>query len=291
MKKWSYYNDNDPYILEWVRNLIKAGLISDGEVDGRSITEVKSEDIKGFIQCHFFCGIGGWSYALRLAGWPDDRPVWTASCPCPPFSVAGKQAKCPECKSACLVWCPRRTGFAICADCEHAWLADARHLWPEVWRLASESRPGCIFGEQVDSLGALVWLAAVSASLEILGYATGAEGLPASSVGAPHIRQRLWWVGWMGNTDESGSQGRRDRSDANAGQQYPWAAGEFIACDDDKARPVEPGIFPLADGLPQALDGGGTIPRIGVIRGAGNAIVPKCAAGFIRAWLDVRGAK
>ena len=404
MKKWSYYNDNDPYILEWVRNLIKAGLISDGEVDGRSITEVKSEDIKGFIQCHFFCGIGGWSYALRLAGWPDDRPVWTASCPCPPFSVAGKQAKCPACKSACLVWCPGRTGFAICADCEHAWLADARHLWPEVWRLTAESRPGRIFGEQVDSVGALAWLSAVSASLEILGYAVGAEGLPASSVGAPHIRQRLWWVadakrnqrktrrppdqfrecsapegvrahaesgrrsavgglddtpsarcepkgrgkpeepqgrgcllgvgcedggvadsdgshtefiarnrpgpdgtegrrpsggvtgrrqvsGGLGNTDESGSQGRHDRSDANAGQQYPWAAGEFIACDDDKARPVEPGIFPLADGLPEALDGGGTIPRIGVIRGAGNAIVPECAAGFIRAWADVRGAK
>jgi len=34
----------------------------------------------------FFAGIGGWSRALRLAGWPDDRPVWTGSCPCQPFS-------------------------------------------------------------------------------------------------------------------------------------------------------------------------------------------------------------
>ena len=97
--------------------------------------------------------------------------------------------------------------------------------------------------------------------------------------------------GGLGNTDESGSQGRRERSDEYADQQSPWAAGEFIACDDDKARPVEPGIFPLADGLPEALDGGGTIPRIGVIRGAGNAIVPKCAAEFIRTRPDVRGCE
>ncbi|MCS5931780.1 DNA cytosine methyltransferase [Klebsiella pneumoniae subsp. pneumoniae] len=27
---------------------------------------------------------------LRLAGWPDDKPVWTGSCPCQPFSAAGK---------------------------------------------------------------------------------------------------------------------------------------------------------------------------------------------------------
>ena len=29
--------------------------------------------------------------ALRAAGWRDDRPVWTGSCPCQPFSAAGKQ--------------------------------------------------------------------------------------------------------------------------------------------------------------------------------------------------------
>ena len=31
-------------------------------------------------------GIAGWSFALRLARWPDTRPVWTGSCPCQPFS-------------------------------------------------------------------------------------------------------------------------------------------------------------------------------------------------------------
>ena len=323
----AYYNEFDPYAAQWLRNLIAAGHIAPGDVDGRDIREVSPNDIQGYDQCHFFAGIGGWSYALRLAGWPDDRPVWSASCPCPPFSVAGKQAKCPECKSACLVWCPRRTGYAICVDCENAWLADARHLWPEVWRLASESRPGRIFGEQVDSVAALDWLSAVSASLEILGYTIGAEGLPASSVGAPHIRQRLWWVadakrnqretrrppdqfrecsapegvgahaesgrrsavgglddtpsarcepkgrgkpeepqgrgcllgvgcedGGVGDTDQPRPQGRRERSDECADQQAPWAAGEFIPCDDDKARPIGTRIQWMVDGFSGIMD-------------------------------------
>ena len=146
MNKWSYYNDNDPYILEWVRNLIKAGLVPDGEVDGRSITEVKPDDIKGFIQCHFFCGILGWSYALRLAGWPDDRPVWTASCPCPPFLGRWQASDLPSLQKrvSCVVPLEELVSqYAL--TCEHAWLADARHLWPEVWRLAAECRPRRIY--------------------------------------------------------------------------------------------------------------------------------------------------
>lgn len=190
----AYYNENDPYAAAWLRNLIAAGAIPDGDVDERSIADVRAEDLDGYGQCHFFAGIGGWPLALGLAGWPSDRPVWTASCPCPPFSVAGKKITCAECKSDLLVWCPRRTGFAICADCGHAWLADPHHLWPEVWRLAAECRPQRMFGEQVASSNAVDWLAGVRASLEILGYAVGAPDLPAAGVGAPHIRQRLWLV-------------------------------------------------------------------------------------------------
>ena len=190
----NYYNENDPYASQWLRNLIAAGELPDGHVDDRSITDVQPEDLDGYTQCHFFAGIGGWAYALRLAGWPDDRPVWTASCPCPPFSVAGRQQVCPACESKILVWCPRRTGYAICAECGHAWMADGRHLWPEVWRLAAERRPVYCFGEQVESQSGRDWLAAVSASMEILGYAVGSSNLCAAGVGAPHIRQRLFWV-------------------------------------------------------------------------------------------------
>lgn len=119
----AYYNENDPYAAAWLRNLIKAGLIAPGEVDERSIVEIKPSELVGFTQCHFFAGIGGWSYALRLAGWPDNRPIWTGSCPCQPFSAAGKGA-----------------GFA-----------DERHLWPAWFHLIEQCRPSVIFGEQVEA--------------------------------------------------------------------------------------------------------------------------------------------
>lgn len=161
-----YYNEIDPYAAQWLRNLIAAGHIANGEVDERSIQLVDSADLAGFTQCHFFAGVGVWSYALRLAGWSDDRPVWTGSCPCQPFSAAGKGA-----------------GFA-----------DERHLWPEFFRLINERRPLVVFGEQVASKDGLEWLDLVQADLERSGYASAAADLCAAGVGAPHIRQRLYWV-------------------------------------------------------------------------------------------------
>jgi len=163
----SYYNEIDPYAAQWLRNLIDSRLIAEGDVDDRSIRDVAAADLRGYTQCHFFAGIGVWSHALRLAGWPDDRPVWTGSCPCQPFSAAGKGA-----------------GFA-----------DERHLWPEFYRLIAECHPPVVFGEQVASKDGLGWLDTVQSDMEASGYALGAADLCAAGVGAPHIRQRLWFVG------------------------------------------------------------------------------------------------
>lgn len=162
----AYYNEIDPYCAQWLRNLIAAGHIAPGDVDERSIADVRPDDLRGYTQCHFFAGIAGWSYALRLAGWRDDRAVWTGSCPCQPLSGAGQ-----------------RKGHA-----------DERHLWPAFYRLIAERRPATIFGEQVASADGREWLAGVRADLEALGYAVGAADLCAAGVGAPHIRQRLYWV-------------------------------------------------------------------------------------------------
>ena len=162
----NYYNDNDPYCAVWLRNLITADLIPDGDVDDRGIEEVTASDVQGYTQCHFFAGIAGWSEALRLAGWPTTEPVWTGSCPCQPFSVAG-----------------RGRGEE-----------DERHLWPEFRRLIAECRPPVIFGEQVAGKAGREWLGGVRQDLTRIGYTVAAADLCASSVGAPHIRQRLFWV-------------------------------------------------------------------------------------------------
>src|SRR5271155_2783158 len=158
----AYYNEHDPFAAAWLRELIKAGQIAPGEVDERSIEDVLPSEIRGFTQCHFFAGIGVWSYALRQAGWPDDRPVWTGSCPCQPFSAAGK-----------------RGGGA-----------DERHPWPALFHLVETLRPVTLFGEQVASKDGLAWIDTVQTDLEATGYSVGALDLCSAGFGAPHIRQR-----------------------------------------------------------------------------------------------------
>ena len=162
----AYYNEIEPYAAQWLRNLIRSGHIADGEVDTRSIVDVRPADLAGFTQCHFFAGIGGWSHAFRLAGWPDDRPVWTGSCPCQPFSVAGKGAG----------------------------VDDARHLWPHFHRLITACRPPVVMGEQVAGKAGYGWFDGVRSDLEGTGYSSRAVDIPALAVNAPHIRQRLYWV-------------------------------------------------------------------------------------------------
>lgn len=180
----AFYNEIAAYPAAWTRNLIAAGHVADGVVDERSIVELDATELVGFEQCHFFAGIGGWSYALRLAGWPDDRAVWTASCPCQPFSTAGK-------------------GRGV---------DDERHLWPVLFELVRECRPSVLFGEQVASPAGRAWFDAVSADLESAGYAVGAANLCAAGVGAPHIRQRLYFVA-VADADGAGPQGRGERRD------------------------------------------------------------------------------
>lgn len=218
----AYYNEIDPYAAEWLRNLIAAGLIAPGEVDTRSIHDVRPDDLKGFTQCHFFAGIGVWSYALRRAGWPDNRPVWTGSCPCQPFSSAGLAR-----------------GFA-----------DERHLWPFFHFLIEERRPPVVFGEQVASKDGLAWLDLVHADMEGAGYAFAAVDLCAAGVGAPHIRQRLWFVGELADAEHDGrwehrhglgGSARAGERDAQERQRVrvdlaDGGATRGLGDDDDDAR-------------------------------------------------------
>lgn len=345
----AYYNEHDPHAAAWLRELIKGGHIAPGEVDERDIRDITPADLFGFRQCHFFAGIGGWSYALRLAGWPDDRPAWTGSCPCQPFGAAG-----------------RRGG-----------VADERHLWPYWHWLIQQCRPGIVFGEQVTAAIKHGWLDLVQTDLESIGYTSGAIDLCAAGIGAPHIRQRMWFVaqrladadGWIPgaepqqpgreqrlltescglgglvhsigtgleglprdgddrhqpgrhdaqqdrSTTKAGSVGgmadaerrsperhgyemgaaqegmqgqarkQRIRHDARNGESTcrpgptngHWRNADWLPCRDGKARPVEPGTFPLAYGLPG---------RMGLLRGYGNAIVPQVAEQIIRSMIEI----
>lgn len=74
----AYYNEIDPYAAQWLRNLIAAGHIAPGEVDTRSILDVSPDDLADFTQCHFFAGVGVWSFALRRGGGPTTDPYGQA---------------------------------------------------------------------------------------------------------------------------------------------------------------------------------------------------------------------
>lgn len=318
MQPVNYYNEIDHNAAEWLRELISSGLIPDGDVDERSIIDVQKDDLRGYTQCHFFAGIGGWSLALKLTGWPEDRPVWTGSCPCQPYSTAGKQRG----------------------------NADERDLWPAFFRLIAECRPEFVFGEQVENAIRHGWLDRVYTDLDREKYAVGAAVLGAHSVGAPHRRYRLYWGGvrlaenpdgWgcgrgadgnqtgevrkiqtpglgcnigMAYPDEQGSQGwksfeRPGKLPFGKGGMAgisPWGNSKFIFCRDGKTRrvPSESLLFGMADGLPEGVDRSRvtgvsetegfpltkeTEGRVMLLRGYGNAIVPQVASEFVKAFM------
>lgn len=289
----NYYNEFDHFSAEWLRELIKAGHLPKGDVDERSICDIQSQDLKEYTQCHFFAGIGGWSLALKMANWPTTRPVWTGSCPCQPFSLAG-----------------RKKG-----------LKDERHLWPVWYRLIAECKPSIVFGEQVASAISDNWLDIVSSDLESEDYAVGAAVFTAACAGAPHIRDRLYWVGYAEHggplpfdsrrthargsnkkgqaavADSSGARlegptGKSLRAEksgssvngnvASVRRDY-WETSTYVDCTDGARRPIERGTLPFSYGFPQGMGrmrGDSNAKRI---HGYGNAIVPPQAALFIEA--------
>jgi DNA (cytosine-5)-methyltransferase 1 len=187
----TYYNEFDKQKCSMLSQLMKDGHITKGDIDDRSIRDVQPDELKGYTRAHFFAGIGLWDHALNLAGWEEDRPVWTGSCPCQPFSAAGGQKG----------------------------KDDDRHLWPEWLRLIEKCRPPEIFGEQVANAITKGWLDDVYQGLEAEGYAVGSVVLPASAVGAPHRRERLWIVA---NTERDGQltrEGERGTGSAEGQQQ------------------------------------------------------------------------
>lgn len=212
MNLGAYYNEIDPKKAAWLRELINRGLIAPGDIDERSIKDVKAADVMGYTQCHWFAGIGVWSYALRLAGWPDDRPVWTGSCPCPSFSVAGKGK-----------------GFD-----------DPRHLWPDWYSLIRQCRPPFIFGEQADAAVRFGWLDLVCGNLEAAEYAVAAAVLGAHSVGAPHRRQRLYFCADTQHSQRGSKLEINSDTHGRDGLRWMCDTSRSSHPERDEGRPDEP---------------------------------------------------
>ena len=298
----AYYNEINEDAAAVLAAQIEDGVIAPGIVDTRSIKDVHPNDLKGFTQCHFFAGGGLWSVAARLAGWPDDRPLWTGSCPCQPFSQAG-----------------RRAGTD-----------DPRHLWPDFHRLIGARRPAVVMGEQVAGKAGRDWFHRVRADLAESTYAGRAVDIPACAIDSPQQRNRLYWIAmadsagqrrdassqagihsreegggpWDGEPQRllgadgaaadlhrGGCDGRQEAQERGSFERVAverpalrngswWADGEWIACHDGKIRRSKPGLPLLVDGLPG---------RVGLWSIAGNAISPVLAAEVIASFIETYG--
>jgi len=212
----AFYNEIDSYCCDWLSNLMDAGLITPGVISNQDVRDVRPEDLLSFDRCHFFAGIGVWDYALNCAGW-GAAPVWTGSAPCQPFSAAGGRA-----------------GFA-----------DERHLWPAWHHLIRICRPPVVFGEQVASKDGLNWFDLVQADMESEGYAIGATDLCAAGVGAPHIRQRLWFV----------AERMADANGGHAGAERQQCGGEQRLQPEDGLAGEGSGLGRMADSIGPRLEG------------------------------------
>ncbi len=175
-----------------------------------------------------FSGIGGFDLAAEWMGWTnvfhverdpfcrrvleyhfpnaktyndvktfDGRPfrghvdILTGGFPCQPYSTAGKR---------------------LGKD-------DERHLWPEMCRIISEVAPAYVVGENVRGLlnwnGGVVF-DEVCADLEYLGYEVWTGILPAAGVGAPHRRDRIWWIAYHPDHYRTMRESQRDACQGGA---------------------------------------------------------------------------
>lgn len=261
-----YYNEFAKFPIAWLTELAAVGAIPSGRIDGRPIQEVQASDLAGYDACHFFAGIGVWSYVLKNVGWPPGLRTWTGSPPCQPWSQAGKKGG----------------------------VDDDRHLWPVFHRLIGECQPQVVLGEQVSGPNGRTWLDIVFDDLENLGYACGALDIPAASVGSPQIRQRQYWLAArLADASDIQCQLQSRRRKPPVGRQEPvgdggplasagspagyWSDAVFHDCADGFARPVGAGIGPVVDRSPASLES---------IRGYGNACNAQLAIAFADAALE-----
>lgn len=246
-----YYNEWSRFAAAWIRVMQNLGELPIGWVDERSITDVSADDIARFKHVHLYAGIGGWALAARMAGWPNNVPLMTASLPCQPFSIAGKKMR----------------------------EADERHLWPATVALIEQLEPPIVVGEQTASKDGETWLAVVLDQMEALGYRVAAVDWPGCCVGSPQRRNRLYWLAyapsrWQRQDREAIQGAHRRRRDFGS----PWAKVEIRHAANGKSWPAKPGIELLVNGIPGHVE---------YLAGFGNAVVVPQARVFLETVMEI----
>ena len=194
--------------------------------------------------------------AERLAADGIAVDVITGGFPCQDISVAGKRAGIAE---------GTRSG-----------------LWSECIRLVSELRPQYALFENVANLLAGpshkpgAWFSRVLSDLASVGYNAEWENIPASALGAPHRRERVWLLAYPSKERPTGEILCKDRAKSN--HAFPRAS---------LLPPYSHGMV-TADG-DYSLRGGDGFPAfMGELNGYGNAVVPQIPELIGRAILEAR---
>lgn len=235
----------------------------------------------------------------ELANDPDnlvpDCDILTAGYPCQPFSQAG-----------------RREGAQ-----------DDRHIWPYILKIITSKRPSWVVLENVYghiSLG----LDQVLLDLETKGYATRTFVVPASSVGAPHRRDRVWIVGYTedngrdGRTEATGREGSQDKQDESRPEIRGESSGPSTDVADTNHQRLQGRLSGWQDTQRQSVNGhagcsspiyrqpnqewwttepdvgrvaNGIPKRVDRLKGLGNAIVPQIAQQIAESIKVVENAK
>lgn len=146
-------------------------------------------------------------------------------------------------------------------------------LWFEYARLIGELRPRYVFVENVSALLGR-GLDRVLGDLASLGYDAEWHCIPASAVGAPHRRDRVWILAYP---DRQGLEGREDERSLGC----VWAGFqqhlERCADRDGTVWETEPSLGRVADGVPD---------RSHRLKALGNAVVPQIPEMLGRAVLE-----
>ena len=263
-----------------------------------------------------FSGIGGFDLAAEWMGWEN-----IFHCEWNPFCQKVLKHYWPEAESFNDITKTDFTKYANKIDiltggfpCQPYSTAgmrrgneDDRHLWPEMLRAIREIKPTFVLGENVRGLtnwnGGVVF-EEVCVDLESCGYEVQPILLPACAVGAPHRRDRVWFVAYSNGTTKE-HNGRTNKGTASKvwGEKKGNVSREFCCdgnasdtesvciqgqCNGQRERqfrgsdwsrfPTQSPICGGDDGLPTQLDGI-TFPkwRNESIKGYGNAIVPQVA--------------